>query len=251
MYDDLHFLRDTIVDISAAVVGISKNRWISIDEAEATATRATEIMRDGLFDVLPITTGSTVKDYYQTNTWNDFSSVSRRAITHRDVIPLQTPIRDVIKGLSSESRLFYFLASGSRVAGLLSLANLNSREVKVYLFSLLSELEVRLATYVSEAVPENELLGMDVGARDQEIRTRYEEDRTNGVEAPFVEYLYLGRRISISCSGVARASSTPASVHSMNSGTSSRIQAGRLSPTWSLSTPSGGGSTASKKHYSG
>ena len=106
---DVHFLADTVAHINAAAVGISRNRWSSIKAEEATEREALARMQAGSFDVLPITTEVAVKEYFQTDKWNDFTSVSRKSITHRDVIPLHTHIRDVIKGFASESRLFYFL----------------------------------------------------------------------------------------------------------------------------------------------
>jgi hypothetical protein len=42
MTEDIHFLRETVVDIDAAVVGVSSARWTAIPETEATAERAAE-----------------------------------------------------------------------------------------------------------------------------------------------------------------------------------------------------------------
>ena len=116
MFSDLYFLSESVVAVNAAVVGISKSRWRSIEEDGATEEQAAEIMRMERFDVLPITAGSVVKEYFQTKKWNDFSSICRKSITHRDVIPLQMHIRDVIKGFASDSRLFYFLTNENRIS---------------------------------------------------------------------------------------------------------------------------------------
>lgn len=201
MLDDFYFLKESVVDVNAAIVGISKSRWIAIEENLATQEQAIEIMRAEHFDVLPITSGSAVKEYFQTEKWNDYSSISRKSITHRDVIPLHTNVRELIKGFASKSRLFYFLSNENRIAGLVSIANLNSRQVKIYLFSLLSELEIRLGTFIAEKVSEDELLAMTFGDDDteryEEIKARYKEDKKNGVEVAFVEYLYLSDLINI------------------------------------------------------
>jgi hypothetical protein len=87
------------------------------------------------------------------------------------VIPFHTHIRDV-KGLALESRSFYFLHNERRIVGLISVVNLNCRQVKVYLFSLLSELEVRLGNFIAAHVSEDELLNMTFGAKEKE---KYEE----------------------------------------------------------------------------
>ena len=59
-----------------------------------------------------------------------------------------------------------------RIVGLISVVNLNCRQVKVYLFSLLSELEVRLGNFIATHVSEDELLHMTFGAKEKE---KYEE----------------------------------------------------------------------------
>ena len=115
MTEDSHFLRETVVDIDAAVVGVSSARWTAIPETEATPDRAAEIMEANHFDTLPIESAKGVKAYFQTDTWNDYSSMARRAVTHRDVIPHKTPLRNVIRGFASEARNFYFLSNERRI----------------------------------------------------------------------------------------------------------------------------------------
>lgn len=200
-YEDAHFLREGVVDINAAVVGISKARWTCIEEAEATKEQAAAIMRQHRFDVLPIVNGTEVKKYFRTYKWNDYSSISQETITHRDVIPFHTHIRDVIRNFTVESRNFYFLHSERRIVGLVSVVNLNCRQVKVYLFSLLSELEVRLGNFIAAHVSEDELLKMTFGEKEKEkhedVKKRYQEDKRTGADVGFVEYLYLSDLINI------------------------------------------------------
>lgn len=68
-YEDAHFLREGVVDINAAVVGISKARWVCITESEVTEEQATAIMRRQRFDILPIVNGPEVKKYFRTHKW--------------------------------------------------------------------------------------------------------------------------------------------------------------------------------------
>jgi CBS domain-containing protein len=194
-YDDTRFLRETVVDVDAAVVGVSKARWAFITEQEATAEEAARRMQDNRFDILPIVDGATGRGYFQTEIWNDFSAVSRKAISHRDVIPCHTHIRGVIKGLATEGRLFYFLGHEHRVIGLLSIVNLNDRQIKVYLFSLLSELEIRLGGFISAHVSEDDMYQIAFAEpldwKHRKTKNRYDKDRAKGVDTAFVEYLYL------------------------------------------------------------
>ncbi len=199
-YEDAHFLREGVVDVNAAVVGISQARWAYLNESDATQAQAEAIMREKRFDVLPISNGSDVKKYFSTQKWNDYSNISQETITHRDVIPFDTRIRDVIKGFALEPRSFYFLHNQRRVVGLISIVNLNCRQVQVYLFGLLSELEVRLGNFVAAHVSDDELLRMTLEKEQEKyqgVKKRYEEDKIIGADVRFVEYLYLSDLITI------------------------------------------------------
>ncbi|MCH7606169.1 MAG: hypothetical protein IH962_03340 [Chloroflexi bacterium] len=193
--DVAEFLRESVVDVDA-VVGIGKDSWIGISGDEATEHRAAAKMKEHSFDVLPVIDGKDVRRYFCTDEWNHYCSISLRDITHRDVIPSKTGIRDVIKGFATEKRHFYFLANERRINGLISIVNLNCRQVKVYLFGLLSELEISLADFInrmsrkkqiSEDTLRNIAWGSDVKPKHVEVRTRYEADISNGVDVPFVE----------------------------------------------------------------
>lgn len=200
MIEDGRFFRETVIDIDAAVVGISRRRWISIPHAEATSDRAAQSMKDNLFDILPIESPGDIKEYYQTCGWNDYSSVVRKTVKHRDLISFTTPLRSVIQGFALESRNFYFLGNERRIVGLISIADLNCRQVKVYLFNLLSELEMQLAKLVSAHVSDDDLLGMTFANEKSmyaEVKKRYESDKAKGVHVPFVQYLYFSDLINV------------------------------------------------------
>jgi hypothetical protein len=198
-HDD-RFLRETIVDVDAAVVGISSDRWTKVDSEHATPDAARTVMVANRFDVLPIVGPSSVREYFRTTVWGKYESIERHAISHRDLIALTTSVRDVIRGFVGDSREFYFLTSDRRVVGLISLVNLNSRPVKVWLFGLLSELESELGAFLMVHVSESELLGRELGPgtskRGDDIRARYTADRAKGVDAALVEYLYLSDLIN-------------------------------------------------------
>jgi hypothetical protein len=201
--EEADFSREGVVDINAAVVGIHRTRWRDV-EGNATKTEAEAIMRENRFDILPINSGPDVNKYFSTHKRNDYTQISEKIINHRDVIPFNTTIRDVIKGFASEStpRNFYFLHNERRIVGLISVVNLNCRQVKVYLFSLLSELELRLGKFITDhGVSEDELLQLTFGTKENNkydnVKKRYEEDKKEGNDVPFLEYLYLSDLINI------------------------------------------------------
>jgi hypothetical protein len=195
MVDEHYFMREDVVDISAAVVGISMNRWTALRRDEASDARALTRMKAGHFDVVPvIEADGAILEYYRTKRWNDFSSVARQELVHGDCLPLQAHIREVIKGFARDDRFFYFLTNNNRVAGLVTAADLNGRQVRVYLFGLISELEIRLGDLLMDSLSTKELEKFKLRAEE---KARFDEDVSIGLELPYVEYLYLAELFNI------------------------------------------------------
>ena len=199
MLVDQHFLRDIVVDTTAAVVGIGRSRWQAAAENGQSQDQVLDLMRRHRFDILPVeptaVVDSEVRTFYSTREWGNFTSIERRKINHDDVIRFDTPIRELIKLFADQLRNFFFLSSENKIVGLVTIANLNCRQVNIYLFSLLAELEVLLAKLVSENV-ENKLLEEYIDA-DPKLAPRREEDRKVGTDLPAVEYLYLSSLINV------------------------------------------------------
>jgi len=190
-----HFLRRTVVDVDAAVVGISRERWVTIPRNTGYFESARTLMRNSRFDVLPIDDRGSVKRFLHTKKWNDYSEIVESDIRHCDVISFDTGIRDVIKAFAKEEQNFFFLVSERTIQGLISIGCLNCRQVRVYLYSLLSDLEVSLGNYISKNLSEEELIEFVIGSgssrSNADIKKRFIEDKAKGVDVPFVEYLYL------------------------------------------------------------
>lgn len=203
MFDDTAFLRENVVDVDAAVVGISRRRWVDIAGPAPTEYEALDIMRRHRFDVLPIVESLEVIAYFETNTWGVYTSATRKSVSQADLIPFDVSISEVIRRLAIESRLFFFLCSHDNTpVGLISVVNLNCRQVQVYLFSLLCELERRLADFITRSgIPDSELSAIffseAIRPKHRDLKTRYDNDRRNSLELPIVEYLYLSDLVKI------------------------------------------------------
>ncbi len=195
MQKDTRFATGSIVQVHAATVGISRAGWCAIRSEDATVARATRIMRRQRYDILPIVSEKGVDGYFCTKVWNDYSEIVRWSMDEKDVIPWDTNIRDVIRNLAQENRLHYFLKDDLGIDGLISIVHLNGRPVKVYLFNLLSELEIRLGQLVSTHVKESDLykmmFGVSVKDKHADIKKHYDGDKENGLDLPLVNYLYL------------------------------------------------------------
>ena len=86
MHEDFFFLRENVVDVDAAVVGISKSRWTALSHEVASLERAQEVMRQHQFDVLPIVAGDEiVREYFETETWNKVETIDRNLFRLRQV----------------------------------------------------------------------------------------------------------------------------------------------------------------------
>lgn len=197
---EFHFQREVVVDINAAVIGISRSRWTALTPDSASDEHAQKVMKADGFDILPIDDGRQVREYFHTRDWSDYTSIARKAITYRDVISYQTPIRDVIKGFVADQRNFYFLGTENRIVGLVSVANLNCRQMQTYLFSLFCELETAMATSLSSAMTQDEIrsdFSQSQSRNVSGVEKRYNDDLRCGVDAPYVEYLYFSDLIGL------------------------------------------------------
>lgn len=199
---DLHFLEDPFREcrVTAAMVGISDQRWEHVTEVEASDDVAVRSrMRDKRFDIMPIVAVDRTQEYFVTAVWNDYSTIVRKAISGEDTIPYNTDLREVIRRFAVDQRHFYFLSGPKPVVGLISIVNLNCRQVKVFLFNLIAELELDLTGLVDRHISEAALLAMSEGHKGDfaESRNYYEKDKSEGVEAPFLEYLTLSTLINI------------------------------------------------------
>lgn len=157
MIEEYYYQDAGHVKITAASVGISKLRWTDIktDNREL----AIEIMKKDRFDHLPITTANgQVFEYFKTQCPNDFNNPVKHTITYQDILPLDTDIREVIRKFSTLNRTYFFLTFQKRITGLITIGNLNCRQVKVYLFSLICDLERELGDFVNREIQNSEVL---------------------------------------------------------------------------------------------
>jgi len=202
---DHYFLEDPFRDlkVNAAMVGISDRRWEYVPEAEAgDEVGICERMRAKRFDVLPIVSADETQEYFVTVAWNDYSTIVRKPIRTEDLIPYDTDLREVIRRFALDKRHFYFLSGPKPVVGLISIVNLNCRQVKVFLFNLIAELEIILAALLTRTLSDAILLAMAEGRTGAfaESLKNYEEAKREGVDAPFVEYLTLPTLINVGTS---------------------------------------------------
>lgn len=158
MIEDIFFQDEGQVKITAASVGISRLRWTSIKENEIYSNKHLELMEKNRFDHLPIEPEiGAITEFFKTTEPNQFDKIERLKINYNDVISLDTNIRDVIDKFASEKRTFFFLRYQKNISGLITLGNLNCKQVQIYVFSLICELERELADFLNSQLTDTEI----------------------------------------------------------------------------------------------
>jgi len=194
---DSLFLRTGTIDVDAAVIGVSRARWGHLNSEEASIEKAIPLMEANRFDVLPIDNGSDdpIYEYFHTQHWGKWTNetVVRSQITFRDVLPAQTSVLNLIEKFVMCDRLFFFLTYEHRIVGLVSAANLNSRQVNFYLFALLCELETRLSRLIKHHLDKTLILA----CLKEKAQEDYQKDCEKGFENDAVQYLYLSSLLTL------------------------------------------------------
>lgn len=158
MIEDIFFQDEGQVRITAASVGISRLRWTSIREDEIINNQHLIRMKQNRFDHLPIESNfGNVTEYFKTDEPNKFDKVTRQKISYDDVISLETSIREVINKFANENKTFFFLRYQKNISGLITLGNLNCKQVQVYVFSLICELERELGEFLNNELENHQI----------------------------------------------------------------------------------------------
>lgn len=154
-------------------------------------------MKDNRFDILPIVADDgTTSEFFKTDRPNNYNTISRLTISYEDVLPLDTSIQDVIKGFAADSRAFYFLTYHSRITGLITLGNLNCRQVQVYIFGLICELERAITNFIEDNLSKEQLEEFTTkkAATSEKMKNtlkHYKELVQLDLENKLIEHLYL------------------------------------------------------------
>ena len=200
MIEDLFFQDEGQVKITAAYVGISKLSWTAIREEDIKSDYHLMLMRENRFDHLPIESpNGTITEYFKTIEANKYDNVDRLKINYDDVIPLETNIRDVIEKLANQNRSFFFLRYQRNISGLITLGNLNCKQVQIYIFSLICELEKELGNFINSNLINQEIIewieSKTVPSKTEnkynQILENYQKQKANNVDNQIIEHFYL------------------------------------------------------------
>lgn len=199
MTEDFYFLDEARVNVTAASIGVSHERWICVEEV-CSMPDAKEIMESFRFDQLPIVSpNGFVSNFYSVLSPNDYSSIKKSTIEFDDVLPVSTSLPLLIEKFITSGKHCFFLAMHNRIVGLVSIGNLNCKQAQVYLFDLICELERELAEFLNtykkseirDWVESKLPTPKDPKNKFVEMLAEFDQLVTEGFENQLTEHFYL------------------------------------------------------------
>lgn len=199
MTEDYYFLDEARVKVTAASIGISQDRWECVEEI-CPEQVAKEIMEEFRFDQLPIVPDKgVVTQYYSTVVPNDYSVIEKRTIQYDDILPLDTPLTELIEKFITTGKHCYFLSMHHKIVGLVSIGNINCKQAQVYLFDLICDLERELAEFLIIYKRNDIRNWVESKVNDMKdsqdkyavILTEYDHLVSKGLENHITEHFYL------------------------------------------------------------
>jgi hypothetical protein len=202
MLDDFLHIDDGHTLITAATVGVGLQEWVSLETETASTEASLQLMRQNQLDIIPIVApDGHAYEYYSTLQPGQYTHARKNAISYKDTLPSNTHIKEVIRSFILNNRSFYFLRNRGEVCGIITLADLNNRQVKTYLYGLLCDLETDISLFVKKSIPEQDVVdyleeaasaGSDHKRRKgSEVLSRYYRDAEDDMRIHITEYLYL------------------------------------------------------------
>lgn len=201
MLDDLLHLDEGHTLITAATVGIGLADWIYLKAADASAEAAVKLMEEHQLDVIPLLAADGKAYEFYSILEHNRGIPTRQAINYNSTLPSNTHIKDLIKSFVSTRRSFFFLRNRGEIGGIITLTDLNNRQVKTYLYGLLCDLETNMSQFVRKSLTEKFILNYLQEAaserpksREQEVLNRYQQDVNQNLRRNHItEYLYFSQ----------------------------------------------------------
>jgi len=196
MKEEYYFKHHGNPEITVALPGISKTDWSCVTRMEGI-NDAQNKMQTHKFDIMPIKeSDGSYKRFYKTIEWGKYEKIEENEIKTEDSIYYLTNIEDVIKAFFNTNKKFFFLDNETDIVGLISIGNLNSKHVYLYLYNLVAQFEISLVNLIEKSgIDDLNLIAMfekrTESKNSLDALKRYKEEDEKGLDYKFIEYIYL------------------------------------------------------------
>jgi len=202
MLEDRYFLDEGHYVVTAAMAGISKNRWCHIYDKDITDSNFEQIMKNNRFDCLPITgSKNDISEYFITSKSGEFEIIKRQKVRYNELIKHDLPIEDLVSYFNKSEKHFAFIEFNGRIAGLVTPSNLNCKQVQIYLFTLICDIERKLSDLIETRIKETNILNhlKDFCAtnRYEKITRDFNSTKTKGLDERITEFLFFKEIIQL------------------------------------------------------
>jgi CBS domain-containing protein len=185
-------------EINVAIVGIYKGNWISTKGLE-TKEVAVKNMSKNRFDILPVVEkDGSINRCLKTIEWGNYDddNIDIHTIALEDRMYFLTTIYDAIAMFVKRDRKYFFLDNHDEIVGLITIANLNSKDVYLYLYNLIIQLEHFMGNFIyNHGIQDTTLISFfEKTSKDQKAKSiliKFRKDDENALDNRFTEYLYL------------------------------------------------------------
>lgn len=181
----------TMLNITAGKIGINKEKWESMS-ANCTKIKAQNKMKELRFDNLPIieSDGAVIK-FWKTTTDGVYNNIKEHNINYIDTIKSDINFETLINEFNKNNKNHFFIISNSEVIGLVTISDINNKLSRLYLYSIISELEILLVEFINKELTELEILEYLTSKNKTEIIERYEKEKRDNIETSITNHLYF------------------------------------------------------------
>jgi hypothetical protein len=181
----------TMLNITAGEIGINKEKWESVP-ASCTKIKAQNKMKELRFDNLPIIgSNGTVIKFWKTTTDGVYKSIKEHNIDYIDTVKSDINFETLIDEFYKNNKNHFFIISNSEVIGLVTISDMNNKLSRLYLYSIISELEILLVEFINKELTELEILEYLTSKNKTEIIERYEKEKKYNIETSITNHLYF------------------------------------------------------------
>ena len=146
------------------------------------------------YDVIPIKSDGQISGLITNDKPHEIKQLERKwLITH------DAPISELVSLFLTTLIPAFFVISRQEIVGLVTPADLNKLPTRVYIYSLIGDVELQLSNLIrkEQSITPEEILGLISKERSEEIRNVMKKLGTQNVDIDIFQLLYLSDMLSI------------------------------------------------------